>query len=94
MRDIDPLVGSLISQLEISLIDQKNQRLPLELDVCKREVLDRFNMDNAYEDERAEFLCVKDASTVTLQGLQQVKEDRKAIEFVFNKCDDLKLEDG
>ena len=94
LRDIDPLVGSLISQLEIRPIGQNNQRIPLELDVCKKEVIDHFNMDNAYEDVNAEFLCIKDASTVTLQGLQQVKEDRKAIEFVFTKCDDSKLEDG
>ena len=51
-------------------------------------------MDNAYEEEDALFLCVKDASTVTLQGLQQVKENRTAIEFVFMKCDQSKLKDG
>ena len=46
-----------------------NQREDLELDVCNKEVLSHFNMDNAYEEEGAEFLCVKDSSDVVLQGL-------------------------
>ena len=51
-------------------------------------------MENAYEEEDAQFLCLKDETTITLQGLQQVKENRTAIEFIFMKCDDSKLEDG
>ena len=76
------------------MTNNKGKKTDLELEVCNKENLDHLNMENAYEEKDAKFLCLKDETAITLQSLQQVKENRKAIELKFTKCDQSKLEDG
>ena len=69
MKEIDPRAGKLeivhISRLNF---DEKRKKTQLELEDCRSDIFDDYNMAVQQEKE-VEWKCIKDFDKINLQGL-------------------------